>query len=130
MTAAANASTTVILAGYPTEMQSALETDAGLASRIALAIELPMPTDEDLARTTHRLLETRSGGSFRTPYEMLASLLTGHFARLRADDVARFGGYRAADRLAERVRMNARIRHDGASGYRIEVEDVLKALQA
>jgi SpoVK/Ycf46/Vps4 family AAA+-type ATPase len=130
MTAPSNIGTKVVIAGYPDEIQAALDLDPGLHSRFDQVFQLPDPSDEALARAAYRRLADEYGGTASVSYETLKSILLEYFASRRLEEGARLSGYRAADAFAKRVATKAMKRADGHDErFVIELDDILGALR-
>lgn len=128
MTHPRNARTVVIIAGYATQLQPALDLDPGLASRFPTCIEIPSPTDGELAAMAYDAIVERFGGDGPVTLQTVSPQLERHFALLRQRTGANFGNCRCAIQLAEKVYGAAMLRCNGELPERLELGDLLQGV--
>jgi SpoVK/Ycf46/Vps4 family AAA+-type ATPase len=130
MTSARNARTVVVIAGYADRLQSALDLDPGLASRFPACIELPSPSDPELAAIAYDAILQKFGGESPVTLMTASPMLERYFARLRQRMGAGFGNCRCAVEVANKVYMQAMVRRDGDVPGQLELDDLLEGLEA
>ena len=130
MTSARNARTVVIIAGYTDRLRLALELDPGLASRFPECIELPSPTDRELAAIAYDAILKKFGGKGPVTLITAIPLLEQYFDRLRQRMGGGFGNCRCAVEVANKVYVQAMVRRDGDVPLNLELDDLLEGLEA
>ena len=128
MTQPANATTTVILAGYRSEMPRALAMDLGLANRFPDELPIPPTTSAALSGLFYNSLVEEAGGAGGVSLATLKPQLHRFFDEARSLKGASFGNCRQAHTLVQRTRALNVVRGNGEP-TEIAIEDILEAIR-